>query len=231
MCQSANFIVTKENSDYNVFWGSDISESYKDILEKFNLKIWDNRSEFALICVKVTPPNCDYISPLPKWEYELNQTLLPSWYNTETTKVVENVVRKELEKWLKAKVVLPNQTRKVSGNTYITAAFGKVEAHGSSLVNAYDLSEISAFDSSQIKAYGNSRIMAYDNSEIFGYNSSFIEAFNFSKVNVYESSSVIQWGDKVKSLLYGPGAWLMDRTGVEPKIIIGKKGDKNEVAD
>ena len=106
MCTPASFVVTKKNKDLRAFWHEDVSDSHEDIIEYFNLKEQNVRGEITLVRVEVVPPDSDYTLPVSKWEFMLDQDILPDWYDAEAT---EKACRKELAAWKRAKIILPSK--------------------------------------------------------------------------------------------------------------------------
>jgi hypothetical protein len=90
MCRLASFIVTRER----VLWHPE-SDSHEKIIELFKL---DDRKECDFVRVELAPSNDNYLQPLKKWEYKVDQPTTPEWYSA---KEVEIATRHELAKWRK----------------------------------------------------------------------------------------------------------------------------------
>jgi hypothetical protein len=134
MCNPASFIVVKENGGLRCLWHPDVSDSHEDIIDFYKLKEINVREEITLVRVEITPPKSDYTLPLGKWEYELDQDILPSWYDEAK---VEAECRLELVAWLAAKVVLPGEVReKVEGKTHLVVVYGTISrVYGSATIS------------------------------------------------------------------------------------------------
>jgi hypothetical protein len=102
MCKPASFVVTKDR----IYW-SKSSDSHEDIIKENDLKESNIRSEIQFVRVEICPPGGDFRMPLEKWRYKTDQDLLPEWYVEPEE---EKRVRDILPEWLKAKVILPEQT-------------------------------------------------------------------------------------------------------------------------
>lgn len=128
MCEPASMIVMKEGKTFKVFW-SKTSDSHEDIISEYNLRDTNVRSETTLVRVEITPKYRDYSIPLSEWSYKTDQDLLPEWYDA---KKAEKAVRKELPKWVKEKIVLPDEIkREVKASERVVAVYGKVQyVHG-----------------------------------------------------------------------------------------------------
>jgi len=102
MCNPASFIVTKDR----VFWSPN-GDSHELIITENELKESNIRSEIQFVRVEICPPDGDFRKPLDQWKYHTDQDLLPEWY-VESEE--EKRVRAVLPDWLKANVVLAEQT-------------------------------------------------------------------------------------------------------------------------
>ena len=118
MCQPASFVVTKTA----VFYGSK-SESHEDIIEEHGLENLDREINLGLVHVEITPPGGNFAAPLEQWQYQVDQDLLPEWYNAAD---VEDRVRAKLPKWASEKIVLANQIVE-KANGHIIAVYGTVQ--------------------------------------------------------------------------------------------------------
>ena len=124
MCKPASFVIVKKGG-LKVLWDKAISESHEDIIEYFGLNETNVRGEITFCRVEIIPPNDDFSLPLSKWEFCVDQDILPFWWNA---KKAEAATRKELKAWRDARVVLPGKTRKeIAGNDYVTIVLGTVE--------------------------------------------------------------------------------------------------------
>jgi hypothetical protein len=119
MCRPASFVVTKDR----VYW-SKASDSHEDIIRENDLKESNIRSEIQFVRVEICPPDEDFRKPLDQWQFHTDQDLLPDWY-VESEE--EKRVRAVLPDWLRAKVILPEQSvDKVNGS--VLAIYGTVES-------------------------------------------------------------------------------------------------------
>jgi len=101
MCREASFVLTKTK----VYW-SRTSDSHEEIIAEHKLNESGTRG-VNILRVEIVPPHNDYSIPARKWVFGFDQDLLPKWANKEKD---EKRVRRELAKWIKAKVILPGKT-------------------------------------------------------------------------------------------------------------------------
>jgi hypothetical protein len=232
MCKPASFIVTLVKGDYVAHWSKN-SDSHEIIKKEINIKdIHNVRGEPRLIPCEITPPDKDYRLPLKKWVFKSD--ISPEWADM---KKVEAICRKELPKWLKENVVLPNQKVDVT-NKYLAAIYGNAIVRGNSTVEAFDNSTVKAwgnstveaFGNSTVKAFGNSTVKAWDNSTVEAWGNSTVKAFGNSTVKAFGNSTVKAWGDSTiiayKSLtpeiLKSSKAVMIDRSKDTVICYVGK---------
>ena len=94
MCKPASFIVTKDK----VFF-SNKSDSHEEIIKEFGLHEGSGRINFVRI--EITPPKNNLSLSLDKWEFKLDQTEFPDWFEV---KECEKNCRIELKKWAKVRL-------------------------------------------------------------------------------------------------------------------------------
>jgi len=94
MCKPASFIVTKDK----VFF-SNKSDSHEDIIKEFDLHEGSGRINF--VRTEITPPKDNFSLSLDKWEFKLDQTEFPDWFEVNEC---EKNCRIELKKWAKVKL-------------------------------------------------------------------------------------------------------------------------------
>jgi len=127
MCYPASFVVTKSS----IYW-SRYTESHSEIIKEYNIRETDIRGRPTLVNIELLPQDGNLSLPLSKWEYHVDQDILPPWYDAER---IEKRVRKELPKWKKAKVVGPGKVlfSHTSGQVFVWG--GAVEGvHNSGVV-------------------------------------------------------------------------------------------------
>ena len=214
MCQPASFVVTKKE----VFWSKN-SESHTDIIEEFKLKEQDVRGNYTFVRVEIVPPDKDYTLPFKKWHYQLDQDLKPVWYDA---KEVEKRCRAKLKGWRKAKVVMPNESRKEIANDHIVAIYGNVELlSGSSKVDYMNGSSKvgSMHGSSKVDSmYGSSKVGSMYGSSKVGYMT------DSSKVDAAMARSIIcSYNNLDPKTLKSSQAVLIDYTKDPVVCYVGKK--------
>ena len=134
MCKPASFVIVK-NRGLKALWDKDVSDSHEDIIKHFGLRETNVRGEITFVRVEIVPPNENYLLPLSKWEYRLDQDNTPPWYDAEK---VEKAVRAELKNWVKAKIVKPNQRVDAIKSGYMVAVYGTVASiHGGTVKYIY----------------------------------------------------------------------------------------------
>jgi len=103
MCNPASFVVTK---NCLVFW-SKIHDQHHLIIKENNLRDAGVRG-INIIKVEITPPTDGRkVSDLKNWDYTLDETEIPSWYNASA---VEAACRRELHFWAKYHVIRSSKT-------------------------------------------------------------------------------------------------------------------------
>ena len=130
MCRPASMIATKGK----VFWSTK-SEGHEDIIEEYELKERDIRDNIRFVRIEIIPPSNDFRLPFREWEYHLDQDILPDWYDA---KDVEKRCRAKLEEWRKAKIVMPNEKRKICQSDYIVAVYGTIESVRGGIIESVD---------------------------------------------------------------------------------------------
>ena len=146
MCRPASMIVTKTK----VLW-SEKTDSHEDIIEEFSLKEKNVRNEVNFVRVEICPPDGDLTLPKKQWKYQIDQDLIPNWYDAEEA---EKAVRLALPDWIKRKVLKKGEHIIKDRQVY---------AYDNSTVNAYNNSSIEAYDRSTVKAYDRSTVISYNN--------------------------------------------------------------------
>jgi len=145
-----------------------------------------------LVRVEISPPDGRLDTPLAEWVYRLDEEkmeglgLLPEWYDA---KKAEARVRRELPKWLAARVALAGESKEIRE--------GVMYAYGSSTVGAY----------------GSSVVCAYDSSEVCAYDSSVVWAYDSSVVRACQSHATVRHYNKQTTKPEGPKAVMIDCTG------------------
>jgi hypothetical protein len=217
-------VVTKRK----VFW-SRYSDSHEKIISEYGLREMDVRGDAALVRIEITPPDIDWSTPPRKWQYQVDQDILPGWYDASS---VEKRVRTALKSWRQAKLIGCGMLRVEQGLIYAygsatvkaydsatVKAYGSatVEAYGSATVEAYDSATVKAYGSATVEAYGSATVKAYDSATVKAYGSATVEAYNSATVEAcgsatieaydsatvkaYDSATVIQWSNNVKVVL------------------------------
>jgi len=126
MCRPASFVLTKQK----VFWGLR-TESHEQIIADNKLREMTARNNPSLVRVEVVPPGGDWNAPLRKWEYHLDQDILPAWYDAEDC---ERRAKHALKDWYKAKVVKQGEVvASINGEstkTYVCGTVNEVRDNG-----------------------------------------------------------------------------------------------------
>jgi len=143
MCRPASFVVTKDR----VYW-SKSRDSHEDIIRENDLKESNIRSEIQFVRVEICPPDGDFRKPLDEWNYHTDQDLLPDWYvESEEEKRVRDI----LPEWLKAKVVLAEQTVTEIRKPMV-AIYGTVESIRGGTVEYIDGGTVKYIDGGTVKS-------------------------------------------------------------------------------
>jgi len=247
MCQPASFVITKKQ----VFW-SKTTEGHSDIIEEFGLKEKDVRGNITLVRIEIVPPDGNYKLPFSKWEYHLDQDLLPKWYDG---KEVEKRARKHLKEWRKCKVIMPNEERNVKEGDFIIISYGTVNDNSGTVNDNYGtVNDNSGTVNDNSGTVNDNSGTVNDNSGTVNDNSGTVND-NYGTVNDnsgtvkrngnsgtvkrnnnsgtvnYNSgtvkkcigkSTVITYVKLDKGILQSANAVLVDRSGKEPKFYVGK---------
>ena len=78
MCKFASFVLTLEKA----FWGQ--TESHTDIIEHHGLVEMGARGP-NIIRIEITPPKGKPLAPIAEWIYNVDQDILPEWYDKDLT--------------------------------------------------------------------------------------------------------------------------------------------------
>jgi hypothetical protein len=229
MCSPASLIITRDK----VFW-SRKTDSHDEIMWEFGLND-EVAGKITLVKVEITPPNGNMRIPIEQWQYQVDQDLLPDWYEKNPDKHEKNA-RAALQDWHDAKVFLSGYHEIRDGQCWaygssqvmaydssqVTACdSSQVTAYDSSQVTAYGSSQVTAYGSSQVKAYGSSQVTAYGSSQVNAYNSSQVKACDSSQVKAYGSSNGVIYGGKSYDL--SGNAAAIDRRGDKIKLLVAKQ--------
>ena len=221
MCQPASLIITRNK----VFW-SRKTDSHDEIMREFGLND-EVANKITLVKVEITPPNGNMRIPIEQWQYQVDQDLLPDWYEKNPDKHEKNA-RAALQDWHDAKVFLSGYHEIRDGQCWAygssrVKAYGssQVMACGSSQVMAYGSSKVTACDSSNVTAYDSSKVTAYDSSQVTAYDSSQVTACDSSQVKAYGSSNGVIYGGKSYDL--SGNAAAIDRRGSKIKLLVAKE--------
>ena len=108
MCKAASFVVTKDK----VCW-SEISDSHEDIIKECNLHEGDR---ISFVRAEIAPPGGDYRQPISKWEFAVDQDIIPGWFDRKEQEVR---CRKALKDWYKVHVIK-------DGRHYLTGNISRI---------------------------------------------------------------------------------------------------------
>lgn len=101
MCHFFSCIVTKSGDVLQL----DNSDSHEDIIEKYkdSYDLYDTFSEPHLLKfarVEITPPNNDVFAPLTEWNFNIDQSITPTWFTDVDKENCFKVLKAFLEKSL-----------------------------------------------------------------------------------------------------------------------------------
>ena len=108
MCRAASFVVTKDK----VCW-SLTNDSHEDVIKEFNLHEGDR---INFVRVEIVPPYGNYRLPISKWEFVVDQDIIPGWFDKKEQEVR---CRKALKDWYKVHVIK-------SGKHYLTGNISRI---------------------------------------------------------------------------------------------------------
>ena len=134
MCHPASFVLTKDS----VFWSMK-TDSHEDIIREFELS-QDGLRGPNILRVELTPPKMiDYGAPAKKWNYKLDQDILPEWHDA---KADEARARLSLVEWIDKRVIRKGAKRECRYGLFFAVANSQVTAVGDSQVTAWDNSQV-----------------------------------------------------------------------------------------
>ena len=81
MCTEASSVIVQRHGYHVALW-SKSSDSHEQIIMEHGLQWLDNLHRMNLARVEIVPPGYDYTLPLDEWVYEIDQDVLPAWYDT-----------------------------------------------------------------------------------------------------------------------------------------------------
>ena len=145
MCNPASFVLTKTN----VFWSTK-TQSHSDIIEEFQLHETGAKG-VNIVKVEITPENSNYSLPIEKWDYRVDQDILPDWYDESEC---ETRTRKALIEWAKHYVVSTG-THSVGKGEFLIATGTAVVNQSGGYCGAYGNSVVNQ-SGGECRAYGNS---------------------------------------------------------------------------
>ena len=118
MCRAASFVVTKDK----VYWSETI-DSHEDIIKECNLHEGDR---INFVRVEIVPPYGNYRLPISKWEFVVDQDIIPDWFDKKEQEVR---CRKALKDWYKVHVIKDGR-HYLTGNISRIILGGEVEIDG-----------------------------------------------------------------------------------------------------
>ena len=136
MCNPASFAITKTG---RVLW-SKKTDSHSEIIAEHKLRE-DRRgssgepTDTLFVKVEINPPKLangqfNFAAPLSKWQYVLDESRAPDWYDA---KKVERIARTALKDWAKSKLHLKGHRVVQDGDTVFICG-GTAEVKGGKVV-------------------------------------------------------------------------------------------------
>jgi hypothetical protein len=186
MCAPASFVLTKDRA----FW-SVKTDSHEDIIEEFGLCA-DGVQGPNIVRVEIHPPDDDFLKPLDTWRFQVDQDLLPDWWDAQEG---EARARLALKDWAAARVFTEGEH---------TVTEGTYWAYGSATVRAQGLATVHAYGSATVIAYGSATVRAYNS------------------VTVKECTDyaiVRHWADTEPCVPTGPNALVVDYRNGTMRVI------------
>ena len=138
MCRPASFVLTKDR----VFWSIN-TDSHEDIIAEHKLH-QDGVRGPNILRIEITPPDDDFTAPAKKWNFRLDQDIMPAWFDAEKD---EKRARLELAKWIKSRVIRKDCKELCSGRFIICDSARVGSVYGSASVG-------SVYDSAVVRQYG-----------------------------------------------------------------------------
>ncbi len=216
MCAPASFVLTKDRA----FW-SVKTDSHEDIIEEFGLCA-DGVQGPNIVRVEIHPPDDDFLKPLDTWRFQVDQDLLPDWWDAQEG---EARARLALKDWAAARVFTEGE-HTVTEGTYWAYGSATICARNSATVYAYGSAIVHAYDSATVHAYNSATVHAYNSATVHAYGS--VHARHSTNVWAYDSvtvkeckdySIVRHWANTEPCVPTGPNAVVIDyRSGVAKSI-------------
>ncbi len=204
MCQPASFILTKDK----VFWGTK-SDAHEAIIEEHKLHA-DGAKGPNIVRVEIVPKDNDFRLPLDEWVYKLDQDKKPKWYDAAECEARARLV---LPDWLAAKVVLPGEKIESLSRDLI-AVYGDIHYVRGGTIQYVEGGTIQYVRGGTIQyVYGGT--IQY----VYGGTIQYVEGGTIQ----YVEGGTIQYvyGGFDLSVLQGPNAILIDRSGPVPICYVG----------
>jgi hypothetical protein len=204
MCRPASFVVSKDR----VYW-SKSSDNHEDIIRENNLKESNIRSEVQFVRVEICPPDEDFRKPLDQWQYRTDQDLLPDWYVGSEE---EKRVRAVLPDWLKAKVILPEQSvDKVDGS--VLAIYGTVESIDDGTVKSIDGGTVESIDGGTVESIRSGTVKSIHGGTVKSIRGGTVESIHGGTVE-YIHNGTVEYirGGTVESIHGGTVGYIHDGT-------------------
>ena len=129
MCKPASFVLTKTRA----YWSED-GDSHEDIISEHSLHADGPRGP-NIVHVEVVPQEENYAAPLDQWQYNVDQDVLPDWYDADAA---ESMARAALQKWAKQHIIRDHLDEVRDGQTRILLESATVENVIGGWVDAYD---------------------------------------------------------------------------------------------
>ena len=103
MCRPAAMVLVKGRKPY---WSA-TKDSHIEIRREFGLPE-NGVGRVTSVQVEIVPPGGDFSLPLDKWEFAVDQDILPDWWDRDEA---ERDVRLELESWAKVRLIRAGDVR------------------------------------------------------------------------------------------------------------------------
>jgi len=191
MCRMASFVLTKDK----VYW-SKKSDSHEDIISEYHLNDGEN---ISILRAEIVPPNDNYRLPLEKWEYNIDQDIIPDWYVAPHE---EERTRRTLADWVAYKIIIVGHREMTDGN-YILYSSASAELYDSASAKLYGSASAELYGSASAELHGSAsaKLHGSASAELYGsasaelYDSASAKLYGSASAELYGSASAMKYGD------------------------------------
>ena len=172
MCQFKSAICLKDRvfvPDY---------DSHSKMLEELHIEDDFVHASKVFVRVELVPKDDDKTSDVDKWKLNVDQDVLPDWWDKS---IDLPRIKAAIKEWCDSHILRDGMHTVRDGIWY---------AYDSATVEAHDSAKVYAYDSAMVYAYGSTKVSAYDSAKVYAYDSAMVYACGGAKVEAYDSATV-----------------------------------------